>query len=226
MACRSARRRLAPMIRAATLLAAALTAAALVTGCSLGGTERVGGKRAATPRELTMLDPFSNLQEVTTFASEVARLSGGALRIRVLDAGTAGIDYEATTIRLMQQGRADLAFAGSRAWDEFGAKRLRALSAPLLIDSYRLQQRVLQSELVGPMLEELHPLGLVGIGILPGAMRRPLGIEHRLAAPSDFAGATIGTQQSRVADATLHALGARLGAHVGDRRRPSRCRRV
>ena len=209
MSRRPAARRLAPMSRAATLLAAALIAAALLTGCSLGGTERVGGERAATPRELTMLDPFSNAQEVATFASEVARLSGGALRIRVVDAGTAGVDYEATTIRSMQQGRADLAFAGSRAWDEFGARRLRALSAPLLIDSYRLQERVLQSELVGPMLDELQPLGLVGIGILPGPMRRPLGIEHRLASPSDFSGLTIGTQQSRVADATMRALGAR-----------------
>ena len=91
-----------------------------------------------------MLDPFSNGQEVATFAGEVARLSGGSLRIRVVDAGTAGLDYEAATIRSMQKGGADLAFAGTRAWDEFGAKRLRALSAPLLVDSYRLQERVLQ----------------------------------------------------------------------------------
>lgn len=90
------------MTRAAILVAATLTASALVTGCSLGGTERVGGERAATPRELTMLDPFSNGQEATIFAGEVARLSGGALRIRVVDAGTAGVDYEATTIRYMQ----------------------------------------------------------------------------------------------------------------------------
>jgi TRAP-type C4-dicarboxylate transport system substrate-binding protein len=197
------------MTRTAALLAAALCAAAAIAGCFPGGSERVGGQRPADTRVLTMLDPFSNGQEITAFASEVARLSGGALRIRVVDAGTADPDYEATTIRNMQQGRADLAFAGSRAWDEFGAKRLRALSAPLLIDSYRLQERVLQSELLDPMLEELQPLGLVGIGILPGAIRRPLGVEHRLAAPSDFSGLTIGTQQSRVADATLRALGAR-----------------
>ena len=59
------------------------------------------------------------------------------------------------------------------------------------------------------MLEELQPLGLVGIGILPGPIRRPLGAAHRLAAPRDFRGLTIGTQQSRVADATVRALGAR-----------------
>ena len=59
------------------------------------------------------------------------------------------------------------------------------------------------------MLEELRPAGLVGIGILPGPLRRPFGMTHALAAPRDFRDLTIGTQQSNVADATLRALGAR-----------------
>jgi TRAP-type C4-dicarboxylate transport system substrate-binding protein len=197
------------MTRAAALLAAALGAAALFAGCLGGGSERVGGERPTEARLLTMLDPFSNRQEVTEFVSEVSRLSHGALRIRVVPAGHEDPDYEAATIRDMQHGRADLAFAGSRAWDEFGVHSLRALNAPLLIDSYRLQERVLESDLVGSMLAELRPLGLAGIGILPSDMRRPLGVTHRLAAPNDFRGMTIGTQQSRVADATLRALGAR-----------------
>jgi TRAP-type C4-dicarboxylate transport system substrate-binding protein len=196
------------MTRAALLAAAALAASSLV-GCSVGGSERVGGEPPAETRVLTMLDPFSNRQELTEFVGEVSRLSNGALRIRVVQAGDEGTDFEAALIRDMRRGRADLAFAGSRAWDEFSVHRLRAFGAPLLIDSYRLQERVLTSGLVGPMLEELRPLGLVGIGILPGSIRRPLGVAHPLAAPSDFRGLTIGTQQSRVADATLRALGAR-----------------
>jgi TRAP-type C4-dicarboxylate transport system substrate-binding protein len=195
--------------RAALRIAAGLSAFAALAGCSLGGSERVGGERAADTRVLMMLDPFSNRQELTQFVSEVSRLSHDTLRIRVVPAGYDGGDYEAATIRDVQDGRADLAFAGSRAWDEFGAHRLRALSAPFLVDSYPLQERVLTSGLVGSMLEELQPLELVGIGILPGAIRRPLGAANALAAPSDFRGLTIGTQQSRVADATLRALGAR-----------------
>ena len=93
--------------------------------------------------------------------------------------------------------------------DEFGVRGLRALHAPLLIDSYPLQERVLKSELVDEMLAELRPLGLVGIGILPGAIRHPIGLRHRLAAPDAFSGLTIGVQQSRVADAVMRALGAR-----------------
>jgi TRAP-type C4-dicarboxylate transport system substrate-binding protein len=196
------------MTRLALLLLIAAFAVAALAGCMGGGSDRVGGDRPADTRVLTILDPFSSGQEVAAFNEEVARLSHGSLRVRVVDGSDDGPGYEAAAIRAMRDGRADLAIAGSRAWDQFGAKRLRALDAPLLIDSYRLEERALESELVDPMLEELRPLGLVGIGILPGPMRRPFGAAHRLAAPSDFSGAIIGTQQSRVADATMRALGA------------------
>jgi TRAP-type C4-dicarboxylate transport system substrate-binding protein len=196
------------MTRAALLVISGLAAVTLLAGCLGGGSDRVGGDRAADARVLTILDPFSNGSEVAAFDNEVARLSNGALRIRVVDGTDDGPGYEAAAIRAMQGGRADLAIAGTRAWDQFGAKRLRALDAPLLIDSYRLEGRVLASEIVDPMLKELRPLDMVGIGILPGPIRRPFGTSRRLAAPSDFSGTTIGTQQSRVADATMRALGA------------------
>jgi TRAP-type C4-dicarboxylate transport system substrate-binding protein len=208
MRCTRAGRRLALMTRAPLLVAATAAAALSIAGCLGGGSERVGGEQPADTRVVTMLDPFSNGQEVAAFGNEVARLSHGALRVRVINVNYKGPDYEAAAIRDMRDGRADLAFAASRAWDEFGAKRLRALHAPLLIDSYRLEERVLESDLLAPMLDELRPLGLVGIGILPGPIRRPFGISHPLAAPRDFRGLTIGTQQSSVADATVRALGA------------------
>lgn len=192
----------------ALLIAAALTGLASLAGCALGDSERVGGEPAADTRVLTMLEPLGQ-EEVTLLVNEVSRLSDGTLRIRVIPAGHDGADYEAATIRDVQEGRADLAFAASRAWDEFGAPSLRALGAPFLVDSYPLQERVLASGLVQTMLQELQPSGLVGIGILPGPIRRPLGVADTLAAPGDFQGMAIGTQQSHVADATLRALGAR-----------------
>src|SRR4249919_2809730 len=135
------------MTRAAVLMAAALSASAALAGCSLGGSERVGSERAADTRVLTMLNPVDNRQELTQFVDEVSRLSDDTLRIRIVPAGHEGADYEAATIRDVQDGRADLAFAASRAWDEFGARSLRALGAPFLVDSYPLQDRVLTSGL-------------------------------------------------------------------------------
>jgi hypothetical protein len=58
------------------------------------------------------------------------------------------------------------------------------------------------------MLRGLRALGLAGIGVLPGPLRKPLGIARPLLRPSDYAGLRIGVQQSRVADATMRALGA------------------
>jgi TRAP-type C4-dicarboxylate transport system substrate-binding protein len=191
----------------ALFLAVALTILAALAGCSLGGAERVGGEPPADAHELTMLNPFGPT-EVTSFVNEVARLSKGRLRIRLVPAEHPGPDYEAATIRDMQGGRADLASVGTRAWDEFGAPSLSALGAPFLVDSYPLQERILTSGLAETMLQELRPAGLVGIGILPGPLRRPLGLAGALASPGDFQGLAIGTQQSNVADATLRALGA------------------
>jgi TRAP-type C4-dicarboxylate transport system substrate-binding protein len=189
----------------APLLAAALTSLAALAGCSLVGGERVGGEPAPDAHELTMLTIFD---EARQFADEVATLSKGELRIRLVPVEPEGVDYEAAVLRRMQAGEADLAVMGTRAWDDFGAPGLAALGAPFLIDSYPLQERILTSDLVDPILEELRPAGFEGIGILPGPLRRPFGLAGVLAAPSDFQGLAIGTQQSNVADATLLALGA------------------
>jgi TRAP-type C4-dicarboxylate transport system substrate-binding protein len=196
------------MTRSRALLAAvALKVLATLVGCSLGGSERVGGEPVADAHELTMLSPFGP-EEITQFIDEVSRLSKGEVRIRLIPAERDGTDYEAANVRRLQEGEADLAVVGTRALDEFGAPALGALGAPFLVDSYTLQERIFTSELVDTMLEDLRPAGLVGIGMLPGPLRRPLGLGGSLRAPADFQGLTIGTQQSNVADATLLALGA------------------
>ena len=156
-----------------------------------------------------MLMPIDNAEELTYFASEVKRLSKEKLRIRLVRSGySKRLDYEARTIRDVQNGRTDLGFAGTRAWDEFGVRRMSALMAPLLVDSYPLEERVVGGDIGRQMLAELGPLGLVGIGILPGGIRHPFGVSQRLGGPADYRGLTIGTQQSRVAEDTLRALGA------------------
>ena len=62
------------------------------------------------------------------------------------------------------------------------------------------------------MLGGLKPLGVVGLGILPGPLRKPLGVS-RLVRPEDYAGKTLAFQRSQVAQQTLRALGAR-GAEI------------
>ena len=182
----------------------------VLAGCSGSSADKAGGASGQQPRILTMTEPTDGTGELDSFISEVGRLSGGTIRIQVQNRWHAGqAKYETGLINDVRAGKADLGSAASRTWDSVGVMSLRALHAPLLIDSYAVQERVLQSPLVRQMLAGLEPLGLVGLGVLPGPMRKPLGISKPLVAPADYAGLTIGVQQSLVADETMRTLGAK-----------------
>jgi TRAP-type C4-dicarboxylate transport system substrate-binding protein len=194
----------------------------LVGGCGALSADKAGGTAGQKPRILTMANAGGDPAELDGFIKEVARLSSGTIRIQVESRWRADqAKAEPGLINDVKAGKADLGWAGSRAWDAVGVTSLRALHAPLLIDSHALQERVVQSPLVAEMLRGLNPLGLVGLGVLPGPMRKPLGISKPLVGPADYAGLRIGVQQSLVANETMRALGARpvwfpaMGAIVG-----------
>jgi hypothetical protein len=58
------------------------------------------------------------------------------------------------------------------------------------------------------MLQGLKSAGLVGLAILPGPLRRPVGIGRQLRSVADFRGARIGVRPSRVTASVVRALGA------------------
>jgi len=186
---------------------------AVLVLCSLalgacGGDEsdKAGGKNAPKATVLTLANGNHDSRNLEPFAAAVERLSKGTLRIRFQNRWRDGeLGYEAGIIRDVKAGKAALGAAGSRAFEDTA---LEALHAPLLIDSYPYERKVLESPIAAGMLDELEPLGVVGIGILPGPMRKPLGATP-LAAPEGYVGATIAFQHSRVAEATLRLLGAR-----------------
>ena len=186
-----------------------LAAMAVLAGCGSPGFDKAGEKQAGHPVVLTLASFLVDSSELDGFASNVWRLSGGTMRIDVKDRWRLGqVRYENGLIADVRAGKADLGVVGSRAWDSVGVNSFDALTAPLLIDSYALQERVLRSPMIGQMLQGLRPLGLAGFGVLPGPLRKPLGITRPLLKPADYAGLKIGVQQSLVADATMRALGA------------------
>ena len=186
-----------------------LAVMAVLAGCTGPGLDKAGGTQARQPLVLTLANFIGESVELDGFAGEVRRLSAGTMRIDIRSRWRPGqVDSENGLIGDVSAGKADLGVAGSRAWDSVGVSSFRALSAPLLINSYALQDRVLRSPMTGQMLRGLRPLGLAGIGVLPGPLRKPLGIARPLLRPSDYAGLRIGVQQSRVADATMRAVGA------------------
>lgn len=184
----------------------ALTAAAF-GGC--GGHSKAGSATRAHAILLRMENQLGDPQPLEQYARAVARLSHGSVKIQVgIDAHRGDPRAEREIVADVKSGRAPLGWVGSRVLDRLGDGRFQALTAPLLIDSYALEQRVLASKIVAPMLASIRPLGVVGLGVLPGPLRRVLSISSDLTTPTAFRGKVISYSDSQLAHDSLEALGA------------------
>ena len=200
------------VIRALAALAVLLTS----VGCAGSGSDKAGGEDGGTPMVLRLESEddrvFTGAPE---FAAAVERLSGGSLRIEFVQAGLGDrVDYERGVVEDVRQGKAQLGIVALRVWDRLGVTSFRGLLAPLLVDSLELQQRALEGPLAGRMLDGVEQAGVVGIALLPGPLRRPLGRTRPLLGPESYAGATFGIRPGGVAEETARAFGARPQGYV------------
>ena len=163
----------------------------------------------AKPRVLHLALFLSDGEEIQPFLDNVQRLSHGTLRIEVHGNWRSGEpDFERRLIGDVRAGKADLGAVGSRAWDGDDRAMMRALGAPLLVDSYALQERVLRSPLAARMLADVRHDDVQGIGLLPGPLRIPIAVPHPLTGPASYRGLRIAVQFSRTAVDTMRTLGA------------------
>ena len=194
------------------IVALVLAARACWPAAARARADKAGG--SSTPVVLRLADSNNSDQPDTGaleyFAAQVAKRSGGTLRIRItyLAAGSATPHVEERTIAAVRAGRFDLGWIGARAWDEVGVKSFRALQAPFLITSKRLLDRVVTSPLAGEMLDSLETQNVVGVALVPDYLRHPVGMGRPLVSPADFVGARVRIQPSRVSAAVMKALGA------------------
>ena len=186
--------------------AAAVTALALtVSGCA--AVDRAGNEPVKTVT-VAAVYPLDSL-DIEPYLGAVEELSGGAVRVDLENKWHVGdINSEKDAVSEVQQGRADIAFIPVRAWHGLGVRNFDALIAPLVIDSYALEREVLASDLTSRMREGVAPLGLTGLGVIAGPMRKPVGLSHPLLAPADYRKARIGISDSAVANIFLGQLGA------------------
>lgn len=197
---------------------AALCAMAFaLAGCSTGGaTDKAGGTEV--PVTLTMIDVAANLDAfpaVQYFVDRVSVVSRGMLTIDVeLGYTDFASDAEQQIVRAVADGKADLARIGTRAFDRLDVTSFQALTAPLLIDTYPLQAAVFDRGIPTAMMSGLEPLGVTGLAVLAGPLRRPSATQPLLA-PSDWRGLTIETRASDGEVSAIDALGATPTEVVG-----------
>lgn len=193
----------------------ALTAviAHAAVGCTGGGgsMDKAGG--SGEPAVLRMANTYGDLGDlpaVQYFVDRVGELSGGDVRIEVVDSwGGFASDAEQQVVRDVAAGEGvDLGWVGTRAFDTMGVKSFQALTAPMLVDSYALQNAVIESGVPQQMMQELDEVGVVGLGVLADGLRKPIGVTGPIVRPADWRGITFGAVRSNGHADAIRALGA------------------
>ena len=181
----------------------------VLAGCTTA-VDRAGGGGDPEPTVLRMLNPLNNV-EVQPFIDSVSRLSHGSLRIDLQSDWHKGdLGAEADLVGYVRRGGAPLGVTPVRAWHTAGISSFDALIAPFVLDSMAVQKAVLESSVVDDMLRGMGDAGLTGLGVLPGPIRRPVGVTHQLVTAGDYRGGAIGVNfEGEVANRTFEALGVR-----------------
>jgi TRAP-type C4-dicarboxylate transport system substrate-binding protein len=198
------------MSRLAGVAAAALAVTTLLaaTCCEVGS--KAGGPGERHVSVLKLVWPFGGVDgSVQVYADAVARLSHGSLQLTIVNNYSPNdVQAEKHLIADVQRGKVQLAWVGSRAWESVGIDSFRPLTAPFLIDSYPLEQKVLASPVTGQMLGSLRTHGLVGLAVLPGPLKKVDG-RKPLLRPADFRGIPFAVYPRPTSRATVRVLGAR-----------------
>jgi TRAP-type transport system periplasmic protein len=195
------------------LLLALILGSLTAAGCSpAAGGDKAGGPAGGGAVVLRLANPTSEPSQapgVADFIRRVGKLSGGSIRIQVINQwGNFAPTNEAQVVHAVAAGTVDLGWVGSEALDVIGVPGLRALSAPMLIDSYPLEAAVLKSGAPVRMLAGLSRVHVTGLAILGDGLRYPIAVRRPLLAPADWRGLSIGTYRSGVQEQAIRALGA------------------
>ncbi len=190
-----------------TVVVSMLTLGLLLTACAAPTGRGVGSQPPSIV--LSLANGNHDHEALKPFAEAAAAATGGSVTIKFEDAAHRDeAAYESAIIDDVAAGTYDLGWAAPRPWHGKGVTSFDALMAPFLVDGYALQRAVLESDLEQEMLAGLDGTGLVGLGILPGPMRRVAMAEGYFRAHGDLRGKLIGIQDSDIAAKTFEALGA------------------
>jgi len=188
-------------------LAALLAALAVVVG-GCGDDDGGGGESANVTLRLGYVTPAQHPYGIAVdhFAAEVEKRSNGSIKIETIPVYGGGNDV--TLLNDTIGGTVDMGSVSTAVWGSQGVHAFDALQAPFLIDRYDLEKEVISGDIGKEMLAATEKLGVVGLAIHEGGLRKPLGAKKPLTSLADFDGLKIRSVPSDVLAAGLRALGA------------------
>jgi TRAP-type C4-dicarboxylate transport system substrate-binding protein len=149
----------------------------------------------------TQDDLFPQIQSVLVSAQELAEGSLDFEPINRYAFGESGYSgAEGVVVEDVRSGEIEMGWVGARALAGF-----EPLLAPMLVDSYELQFELFELGIPQGMFVDPD---IQVIAVLPGPMRKIMGVDHPFLKVEDFAGQTIAGDASPVAEDTMSALGA------------------
>jgi TRAP-type C4-dicarboxylate transport system substrate-binding protein len=196
-------------------LAAVVAGLALALGLAACGDDddeaADTGETGAAAAEITLRLGYVTPPEhpygiaVDQFVKDVSTASNGAIAIETLP------NYQGGDVPLLQDvrgGAVEMASVSSAVWGTQGVTCFDALQALGLITRYDLEREVITGPIGQSMLACTDAVGLKGLAIHEGGLRKPLGAKKALNSPADFKGQTIRTPESSVLETGIRALGA------------------
>ncbi|HEU4354907.1 MAG TPA: TRAP transporter substrate-binding protein DctP [Actinomycetota bacterium] len=210
------------MRRTLRLTIVAVALAIVATACA---GDEVPPDKAGAPGEpvtLQMATVNGDLEftpQIQYLLDRVAQISEGNIQIEVVyEVGDFAPDAEQQVVNGIADGEFDLGYVGTQGFQALGADNFVALTAPMLIDSYALEDAVIESGVTDQMLQGLDGLGVTGLGVLAGALRKPVTVDGPVLGPADWQGITFGTFNSEGQAEAVRALDATPMKVVGDER--------
>jgi hypothetical protein len=163
-----------------------------------GALTKIGGNPTSTLKATLLTVSGPNLE--LDFADALKDLSAGSIDVSVSGWRPDDLNNESDLVNEVAGGNAQLGYIGARGFDTAGVTSFDGFQAPMLIDSFDLQAKVLATELTGPRNSST---GLDRSGSSDSDMSR---------ASSASLSASLGIwpnfRPSHVTDMTMSALGA------------------
>ncbi len=199
-------------IRQAALL---VVVAVLAAGCSTSSGNKAGGAGVPVVLRMATTDGIPGSKpQIGYLVDRVEQLSAGNVRIDVVyGVGDFARDAEQRIVGDVAAGTYDLGVVGTRVFDTLGINSFQALTVPMLIDNYPLQQAVIDSDIPGRMMRSLGGSDVSGLGVLADGLLNPVAVDEPLLSLEDWRGLTFAFNASNLETAAIRALGARpIGA--------------